>query len=207
MEHLHLPICNWNSYLGNWSRAVFEQCIHSLPILGLVRAVCFKQHFPPLSLFLPPCSTFPAPATVWHQIVPTLNTAAIYCWVITSALSQNIIITALTGILQQQPCGARRERALQDTGSGRAEHCTFFPEKSILRKLPGVYGHWFRKSTISSRDAHMPSFQNAQRINAWRQWELEDTSVVYHGVVEVFWGWQMPLQKVNKMKKALPAGP
>lgn len=83
----------------------------------------------------------------------------------------------------------------------------FFQEKALLRELPGVYGPWFGNSTILSPHAHMPYLQNAQRSSAQRQWELEETSVVYHGAVEVFWGWQMPLQKVNEMKKALPAGP
>lgn len=170
--------------------------------------MCLKHHFPSLSLFLPLRSTFPAPVTVWPQMVPALNTAAIYCWVITSSLSQDIIIiTAPTGALQQQPCATRRDRGLQGTGSGRAEHCRFFQQKAISRKSPGAYGHWFGSSAVSSPHVHTPYLQNAQRINAWRQWELEEASLVYHGVVEVFWGWQMPLQKVNKMKKALPAGP
>lgn len=107
---------------------LFEQHIQPLPILGLVRAVCLKHHFPPLSLFLPLSSAFPAPVRVWHQMVPALNTAAVYCWVITSSLSQNIIIiTAPTGALQQQPllqegtedCKTQAAGGLSSVGSFR----------------------------------------------------------------------------------------
>lgn len=86
-----------------------------------------------------------------------------------------------------------------------------FRKSSLQRKFSGVYDHSFGNSTISSchdfASAHMPYLQNAQRINIQRQWAVEETSVVYHGATEVSWGWQMLLQKVNKMKKALLAGP
>lgn len=81
----------------------------------------------------------------------------------------------------------------------------------LQREFPGVYDHWFGNGTIRSphdfASAHMPYLWNAQRINVGSQGALEETSVVYHGSAEVFWGWQMLFQKVNKMKKALPAGP